>query len=1337
MVYLRIKVIFWVFSCLVINHIQINAQQFLRTESAAGLNQLRENNGVAAADFDNDGDLDLFVVAKIKDAPGEEKTHSALFRNDNNGRFTNITNQAGLSNLFPKEDYSAFNPALDGVKYGVSWGDYDNDGFPDLFFTHQLRVQLFHNNGNGTFTERTTQAGFTKFNNCWNTSATWFDFNKDGYLDIYIADWGKCDYNSFYLNNGNGTFTNVTTQFKSLEKNRKSYIGFPFDMNSDGWLDIYVTNDGKVPNELLVNVNGTSVLENAQQYGINNAGDDMGVGIGDYNNDGAFDFYVTNINKNVFYKNNGNNVFTDIAVEKNIYNTGWAWDNIFADFDLDGDEDLFIVNGFSITGPQKNRYFKNLLIEGQDGFLDVSDEVKLGEMTIGTSACAFDYDNDGDQDLFVSNNNRESFFYSNQEVETESNKWFKVSLQGTTSNRDAIGTTISVSTNLGTYHRYYTGIGFLSQSLQPVHFGLRNASIINEIVVKWPSGLVESYTNIEPNSYLKFIEGNGFEIKNVAPINFIFGCTDPNSCNYNPLATKDDGSCVYLATSQISGPNTSGYNNVETYSYNLSPGIQISWNVKGGEIIEGWETSTIKVKWDISNSGTVSAIISNGICVSSSFKLDVSLHLDNVSDKISVARIWNEAILEAIRNDLARPTVHARNLFHTAIALYDSWALYNSNVRTYLIGNTVNNFRSSLNEFIPLESSKESSEKAMSYAAYRLLTQRFKNSPGASESLARFNLIMNQLGYDPNYTSVNYESGDAAAMGNYIGQTIIEYGLSDGSNETNGYKNQFYYPVNPPLNLRIGGTQTGVLDPNRWQPLAFNTFVDQSGNIIPGSVPSFLSPEWGNVLPFALSAEDRLILQKGSDFYQVYHKPQTPPQLSLSSTNESSEQYKWNFSFVSIWSSHLDPTDGVLWDISPNNLGNIDFDLIPQSFSDYQGFYKRLDGGDISNGHSVNPATGKPYEAQIVPRGDYTRVLAEFWADGPQSETPPGHWFTILNYVKDHPKFVRKLGGEGDILDPLEWDVKAYFILGGAMHDAAITAWSIKGWYDFVRPISAIRYMCELGQSSDPQLPNYHVGGIQLEDGYIELVKDDDPLRGINNENVGKIKLYAWRGHDFIDDTKTDIAGVGWILAEDWWPYQRPTFVTPPFAGFISGHSTFSRAAAEVMTLLTGDPFFPGGLSEFLAKKNEFLKFEAGPSVDVKLQWATYRDASDQTSLSRIWGGIHPPADDLPGRIIGAKVGVDAYNFGVSYFNSDNFTRNPKEIIPFPNPTTNRELYVPNTLVTDVFKLVDVNGRIIFLEQAYNPISKVTTLKLPESSPSGVYILRINNLSRLLILNRE
>jgi hypothetical protein len=244
--------------------------------------------------------------------------------------------------------------------------------------------------------------------------------------------------------------------------------------------------------------------------------------------------------------------------------------------------------------------------------------------------------------------------------------------------------------------------------------------------------------------------------------------------------------------------------------------------------------------------------------------------------------------------------------------------------------------------------------------------------------------------------------------------------------------------------------------------------------------------------------------------------------------------------------------------------------------------------------------------------------------------------------------------GVGPELEPLEYDVKVYLALGGALHDAAIACWSIKGYYDYIRPVSALRFLADRGQCSDPSAANYNPEGINLVPGLIELVTTQTTLPGQRHAHLagseGKIALLAWRGPTVIFDPETDTAGVGWILAENWWPYQRPSFVSPPFAGYVSGHSTFSRAAAELLTLFTGSPYFPGGLGEFVAPRNEFLVFEEGPSVDVHLQWASYRDASDQCSLSRIWGGIHPPADDLPGRFIGKIVGPDAFFEARRYF---------------------------------------------------------------------------------------
>lgn len=598
----------------------------------------------------------------------------------------------------------------------------------------------------------------------------------------------------------------------------------------------------------------------------------------------------------------------------------------------------------------------------------------------------------------------------------------------------------------------------------------------------------------------------------------------------------------------------------------------------------------------------------------------------------SAARIWNDELLGAIRIDFARPTVHARNLFHNSIATWDAWAAYDPNARNYL-----HQEKASAADVAAAQA------ETISFACYRVLKARFQNSPGAATSLVAFDARMDALGYDKSFVSTT--GSTPAALGNRIAAAVLSFGATDNSNEANDYVNQSYLPVNDPLVPGLPGNPD-ITNPNRWQPLALDFFKDQSCNVILGGFPEFLSPEWGQVTPFALRSSDLTVYQRDGFDYWVYHDPGSPPLLGTA----SEDYYRWGFEMVSVWSSHLDPNDGVMWDISPKSIGN---SPLPDP-GDHASYFDFENGGDSGQGYTVNPVTGVPYTPQIVPRGDYARVLAEFWADGPDSETPPGHWYTIANYVSDHPLTVKRLEGKGPVLDDLEWDVKLYLALGGAMHDCAIAAWGAKGWYDYLRPVSALRFMGDQGQVTDANDPSYDPNGIDLIPNYIELVTSGTTAPGEHHEHLsgseGKIAVRAWRGPDSINDPATDVAGVGWVLLENWWPYQRPSFVTPPFAGYVSGHSTYSRAAAELLTRFTGSPYFPGGLGEFHCPQNDFLVFEDGPSVDITLQWASYYDASDQTSLSRIWGGIHPPADDLPGRQMGSVIGRRAFNEAKQYF---------------------------------------------------------------------------------------
>jgi len=573
----------------------------------------------------------------------------------------------------------------------------------------------------------------------------------------------------------------------------------------------------------------------------------------------------------------------------------------------------------------------------------------------------------------------------------------------------------------------------------------------------------------------------------------------------------------------------------------------------------------------------------------------------------TVARRWDEALLDAIRRALPNPPVHARNLFHTSVAMWDAWATYDPKASGDLFTekHTASDVGAARNE-------------AISYAAYRVLSARYIKAVGGSESLTEFADLMDGLCYP--IDSSTTEGNSPAAIGNRIAATVLAAGKTDGSNEANGYAAPDYKPVNPPLVVNQTGAGA-LVDPNRWQPLQLEHMISQNGIPITNGVQQAIGPQWGHVTRFALPPG-------GADGTPI--DPGPPPRLGDPATDQA---YKDQAVEVIRDSSLLDPAVAQTIDVSPGARGGNTL------------------GSNDGTGHPVNPATGKPYEADVVNQGDFYRVMTEFWADGPKSETPPGHWNVLANLVSDELAPNLKIGGTGPAVDRLQWDVKLYLSVNGAVHDAAIAAWGLKGHYDSVRPISMIRYMGGLGQSSDPAGPSYNKEGLPLEPGLIEVVTKETSAPGQRHAalatSVGKIAIKAWGG--IPADPKTQTTGAVWMLAGNWIPYQLPTFVTPSFQGYASGHSTFSRAAAEVMTAFTGSEYFPGGISGYTIKAGS-LKNEKGPAADVPLEWATYFDAADQAGQSRLFGGIHIQADDFNGRIIGAQCGKDAWAMAQRYF---------------------------------------------------------------------------------------
>jgi hypothetical protein len=574
----------------------------------------------------------------------------------------------------------------------------------------------------------------------------------------------------------------------------------------------------------------------------------------------------------------------------------------------------------------------------------------------------------------------------------------------------------------------------------------------------------------------------------------------------------------------------------------------------------------------------------------------------------SVARVWDDELLDLIRQVVPAPTVHARNLFHTSVAMWDAWAAYDPAADGYVVTE-----KSEAGDVDDVDSAREA---AISYAVYRLLLWRYGTVSDLPVTAEQLDEVMASLCYRPDFEDT--EGDSPAALGNRIAAAVIEFGSDDGALENERYVDSSYVPVNDPLLVTAPGTE--MRDPNHWQPLALEEQRSQNDLPIPGSVQNIIGPHWGSVASFALPpSADGIPIDPGP-----------PPLLGDPMTDEDFKQAAVE---VLAASSQLDPADGVELDVGPGALGDNSL------------------GANDGDGYEVNPVTGEPYEPHVVLRADYARTLAEYWADGPKSETPPGHWNVIANDVTDSPGFVRRLGGTGEQVDPLEWDVKLYFTLNGAVHDAAIAAWGLKGYYDSARPISMIRYMGGLGQSSDPDGPSYDPEGLPLVDDLIEVITAESSAAGERHEHladhVGEIGVRTWRG--FPEDPETETSGVGWIRAVEWVPYQRATFVTPAFPGYVSGHSTFSRAAAEVMTAITGDAYFPGGLSEYTLPAGELLH-EEGPTADTTLQWATYYDAADQAGVSRIYMGIHITADDFEGRQVGSDCGREAWALAQRYF---------------------------------------------------------------------------------------
>ncbi|GGG72759.1 CRTAC1 family protein [Edaphobacter dinghuensis] len=514
---------------------------FRHNSGAFGKKYLPETmgSGVCVLDYDNDGWQDILFVNSM-DWPGHHSANDypALYHNNGNGTFTDVTRQAGL--------------AVKMYGLGCAVGDYDNDGYDDIYITALDGNHLFHNLGNGKFSDVTARAGVK--NPGFATSAVWFDYDNDGKLDLLVlhyVDWSiatdqfcsldgknksyctpeayKGQSATLYHNKGNGVFEDVTKKAGLFDPTSKSLGVALLDYDNDGWLDLFVTNDTQ-PNKLYHNNHDGTFTDTAFSAGVafSDAGKaraGMGTDAADYDASGRQSLVIGNFTNEsmALYHNDGSGLFSDHATDSDIATASaksLTFSTFFFDYDLDGWPDIFALNGHvaddvSVTQPTLHYAESPLLFrnKGKGHFENVTDKVgsALHQPIVGRGAAYLDFDNDGDLDLVITTNNGPAKLFRNDNG--NQNDMLRVRTIGIRSNRDGIGAKVTVKTDKGTrlFEMVKSGSSYLSQSEMPLTFGLGKPEPgkLVELDIVWPSGKKESISNIKPNQTITLKEGSG------------------------------------------------------------------------------------------------------------------------------------------------------------------------------------------------------------------------------------------------------------------------------------------------------------------------------------------------------------------------------------------------------------------------------------------------------------------------------------------------------------------------------------------------------------------------------------------------------------------------------------------------------------------------------------------------------------------------------------------------------------------------------------------------------------------------------------------------------------
>lgn len=513
--------------------------QFRHNSGAYGAKLLPETlgSGCAFFDYDNDGWQDILLVNGM-DWPGHGRQRSTLrlFRNNRNGTFTDVTRAAGLD--------------VEMYGLGVAAADFNNDGFPDLLITCVGQNRLFRNTGKGTFVDVTKGSGLDG-RLALSTSALWFDFDRDGLLDLFVCNYVKwsADHDVFcsldgkaksyctpeayrgetcwlFRNKGNGTFEDVTATCGIFDSSSKALGVAMLDVDQDGWPDLVVANDTQ-PNKLYRNERNGRFREVGLQAGVALSADGaaragMGIDAGDFANLGRMGLAVTNFDNEMIglYRPVGSSLFEDVAARAGVgqaSRTRLGFGCQFADFNLDGSLDLVVANGHiddtvrNIRGnvgyAQAPQLFVN---DGRGGFRDVAGDAGRAFVVprVGRGLAVGDFDNDGDVDLLMTTNNGPAVLFRNDRP--SGNRSIRFRLVGTTSNRDAIGATVRIFHDGTSQMRMVkTGSSYLSQSELPVTFGVGARERIDRVEITWPRGRTEEFRGLATGRPYQCVEGKG------------------------------------------------------------------------------------------------------------------------------------------------------------------------------------------------------------------------------------------------------------------------------------------------------------------------------------------------------------------------------------------------------------------------------------------------------------------------------------------------------------------------------------------------------------------------------------------------------------------------------------------------------------------------------------------------------------------------------------------------------------------------------------------------------------------------------------------------------------